>query len=142
MPQTFKSIEEYVKYRHDLHDRALPKSGIYCNCSCYKMDEDIRGKNPMNECTLLLPQELYEKLESYTREEDKRFYSKASVAVIFPGIIRVKLEPKVNKEKYGDDKPHYINRWQELCEYSTTIDYLMGKHLGQKIRLGKNLSVK
>lgn len=132
MARTFNTLEEASKIWKKEQEKALVKSGIFCYCTCYHMEDNIKKTNPISECKLLLPKEVYKKFETNTKEEDKYYDSNAQIAVIAPGIIRVKL--------YSDEKNNYLLK-EQLCKRSCDVEILLKRYLGQKIRLGKNLLI-
>jgi len=135
--RTFNTEEDALKTWAEDAEKAfakLPKSGVYCRCECYRWNDNAR-KEPLRTCELLLPEEEYRSYERFTSKEDKGIDSKAHVAVIRPGRIRVRFYPPEKvKENYGVE--------QELCGRRERVDEFLGEYLGKKIRLGKNLLAK
>ncbi len=133
--RTFDTREEAMETLHKEYERTQVKSGILCKCECYRWGDNIRETEPIHECKfLLVPQDIYEKYEQHTREEDKDTYtSTAHVVVVHSGSIRVRLYPN------GRDNYSVM---EDLCKRATNVEELLEKYLGQKIRLGKNLLVR
>lgn len=134
--RVFNTIEEYVNTLKEDAEKAFkrkPKSGILCECHCYRRKDDIRHASPIRQCLLLIPEETYNGYKKYTDERYKDVsYEFPHVAVLAPGHIRVR--------KYGD-KNDYGTK-ENLCKYQYVVEELLERYLGQKIRLGKNILVK
>jgi len=132
--RTFNTEQDALKAWEEDSEKAfakLHKSGIYCRCECYRWDDNAR-KEPLRTCELLLPEEEYRGYERFTSKEDKGIDSKAHVAVIRPGRIRVRFyPPEKAKDNYSVE--------QDLCERRYKVEDFLSRYLGEKIRLGKNL---
>lgn len=131
----FNTIEEAVEYWNKEAERAFKKtskSGVLCECYCYRREDDIRAKSPLKRCTLLIPKGIYNDYLKWTSERYKDpDYKFPYVAVMSPGVIRVRF--------YGGRDDYTLR--QNLCENSFRVDGLLKRYLGKKIRLGKNILV-
>ncbi|MCX6711544.1 MAG: hypothetical protein NT139_00705 [Candidatus Woesearchaeota archaeon] len=134
--RVFNTIEEAIETWREDEEKAFKrraKSGILCECHCYRRKDDIRHASPIRQCLLLIPEETY---NGYKKDTDKRYkdvsYEFPHVAVLAPGYIRVR--------KYGDKNDYGTE--QNLCKYQYVVEELLKRYIGQKIRLGKNISVK
>jgi len=134
MNRTFNTIEEAIKTWREEAEKGLVKSGILCECHCYRRKDKIRDESPLRRCTLLVPENIY---NEYVKWTDKRyedvFYEFPYVAVLAPGHIRVRF--------YGNERDDYMTK-QNLCRNKFKVEELLKRYLGNKIRLGKNILVK
>lgn len=118
--RTFNTVEEAVETWEKESEAKQVKSGILCTCACYR---GAPGERSLFEtCQLLLPEKIYNQYQRYRPDSD--------AAVLGPGVIRVNLSP--------NERENYVIT-QDLCKYRFTITAILQKHLGQKIRLGKNI---
>lgn len=137
MDRIFNTIEEAVETWDEEAKKALLRkgfSGIFCKCECYRREDEIKSTPPIKECFLLIPEDIYKDYLKYTDERYKdRDYEFPYVAILSPGCIRVRF--------YGNGRDDYTTE-QNLCKNSLKVEKLLERHLGEKIRLGKNLLVK
>jgi hypothetical protein len=136
MNRVFNTIEEYVNTLKEDAEKAFKrraKSGIFCECHCYRRKDDIKHASPIRQCLLLIPEKTYNEYAKWIDDRYKDvYYEFPYVAVLAPGYIRVR--------KYGDKNDYGTE--QNLCKYQYVVEELLGRYFGQKIRLGKNISVK
>lgn len=136
MSKTFNTIEEAIKTWTEENEIAFAKtvkSGILCKCHCYKREDKIKNKSPLNKCTLLIPEKVYDNYVKYTEEKYKNpNYEFPYIAVLTSGNIRVRF--------YDNPRDDYMTK-QNLCENNFKIEYLLNRYIGKKIRLAKNILV-
>ena len=107
--------------------------GVLCYCTCYKEGTvEIYGEHPLHDCLLLVPTEIYERLERWTTDKNRAHNANTLVAVVWPGIIRVRWQ-KNPRDNYWLE--------QDLCKCQR-VDTAIKVHLGKKVRLGRNILVK
>ena len=110
----------------------MNKSGIFCRCECYRIGQKIRNESPCNKCMLLLPEEKYADHVKWSSERWKDpNYDFPYIVVLNPGVIRV---------RFTTGQKSYTN-YRNLCDYQFRVGELLDEHLGEKIRLGRNLGV-
>ncbi len=134
MNRTFNTIEEAIDTWRKEAEKGLVKSGILCECHCYRREDKIKNASPIARCTLLIPENVY---NNYVKETSERYkdvnYEFPYVAVLMPGHIRVRF--------YGKEKEDYMTK-QDLCKNQFKVEELLKRYLGKKIRLGKNILIK
>ena len=134
MGRVFNTLEEAMEVWRKERENALVKRGILCQCECYRREDDIRSTSPLCRCLVLISEEVYEDYVKWTsgryKDPDYKF---PFVAVLAPGVIRVRFG--------GNQRDDYATK-TNLCENRFLVEELLQRHLGKKVRLGRNVLVR